>query len=106
MLGNSSCPCLKGTEPLLAVGVSDWRVDSVSALLRESDVERTGSLLVLDEATSALYSQLERVIQNAIERIAGTTTIIAIVHCLSTVINADVFYVLKDRRIVEKGTYR
>ncbi|MFA5276724.1 MAG: ABC transporter ATP-binding protein, partial [Candidatus Omnitrophota bacterium] len=66
---------------------------------------RKPSLLILDEATSSLDTYSERLIQQAIENIAKETTVIVIAHRLSTVVNSDYIYVLKNGSIVEEGTY-
>ena len=66
---------------------------------------RNPELLILDEATSSLDSQSERLVQQAIEKIAKKTTIIAIAHRISTIVNADYIYVLENGKIAEKGTY-
>jgi len=44
-------------------------------------------------------------IQQAIENISKETTVIVIAHRLSTVVNADYIYVLKEGRVIEEGTY-
>jgi len=75
------------------------RVALARAILRNPDV------LILDEATSSLDSKSEHLIQKAIETISKQTTIIVIAHRLSTITNADYIYVMKNGRIVEKGTY-
>ena len=62
-------------------------------------------LLLLDEATSALDNESERLIQKAIESIAQTVTVVVIAHRLSTVIKADIIYVMERGCIVEHGTY-
>ena len=62
-------------------------------------------LLVLDEATSALDPTNERLIQTAIDRIAGRQTILVIAHRLATVRSADAIYVIEDGRVVESGTW-
>ena len=69
------------------------------ALLSEPDI------LFLDEATSALDSRSERLIQEAMEAIAGKTTVVVVAHRLSTIANVDRIYVLKDGRIIEEGNY-
>ena len=66
---------------------------------------RKPELLILDEATSALDNQSELLIQEAIEKIAKTTTVVVIAHRSSTIMKADKIYVLEQGRVVEEGTY-
>lgn len=60
------------------------------------------SILVLDEATSALDSENERKIQEAIEQMNGSMTIIVIAHRLSTISNADQVIVVDDGQIIRQ----
>jgi ABC-type multidrug transport system fused ATPase/permease subunit len=62
-------------------------------------------LLVLDEATSALDGQVEADIGSSIQELKGHTTVIAIAHRLSTVINADKLIYISDGEIVAEGTF-
>jgi ATP-binding cassette, subfamily C, bacterial len=66
---------------------------------------RRPAMLILDEATSALDPENERVIQAAIERMAGQLTILVIAHRLASVRSADVIFVLEDGRVVESGSW-
>ncbi|MDZ7838476.1 MAG: ATP-binding cassette domain-containing protein [Actinomycetota bacterium] len=62
-------------------------------------------LLVLDEATSSIDSEIEALIQDALNKVmAGRTTII-IAHRLSTIKNVDKILVLSHGKIIEKGTH-
>ncbi|TPW73650.1 ABC transporter ATP-binding protein [Schumannella sp. 10F1B-5-1] len=63
------------------------------------------AVLVLDEATSALDTVSERIVQHAIDTAARGRTTIAIAHRLSTVVGADVIFVVDAGRIVERGTH-
>jgi ABC-type multidrug transport system fused ATPase/permease subunit len=75
---------------------------------------RKPSLLLLDEATSSLDSQSEKVVQAALERLAGkrSMTIVAVAHRLATIQKADVIFVFGENqaghgsRIVEQGTHQ
>ncbi|MDZ4838533.1 MAG: ABC transporter ATP-binding protein [Bacteroidota bacterium] len=64
------------------------------------------NLLILDEATSALDSESEKQVQNSIDLLKGKVTILIIAHRLSTVMNADCIFVLKEGEIVESGSFK
>jgi len=75
------------------------RIALARAILRQP------TLLILDEATSALDPENERVIQTAIERMAGRLTILIIAHRLVSVRRADLVYVMEAGRVVESGAW-
>ncbi|MES2171963.1 MAG: ABC transporter ATP-binding protein, partial [Actinomycetota bacterium] len=62
-------------------------------------------VLILDEATSALDSISERVVQHALDAASRGRTTIAFAHRLSTIVAADVIFVVDGGRIVERGTH-
>lgn len=90
---------LVGDRGVRLSGGQIQRIALARAILRKPE------LLILDEATSALDTYSERLIQQAIEIIAKETTVIVVAHRLSTIINADYIYVLKNGEIVEEGRY-
>lgn len=62
-------------------------------------------ILILDEATSAVDTETEQEIQDAIQKIAGSRTLIVIAHRLSTVKRADTILVLDDYTVKEQGSH-
>ncbi|MCT4553000.1 MAG: ABC transporter ATP-binding protein/permease [Alphaproteobacteria bacterium] len=66
---------------------------------------RNASILLLDEATSALDTKSERAIQDAIEKMSEGKTVLVVAHRLSTVMHADIIYVVNEGQIVESGDH-
>ena len=62
-------------------------------------------ILILDEATAALDTESERAVQEALERLMSSRTTIAIAHRLSTIRDSDEIIVMKDGKVVERGTH-
>lgn len=64
------------------------------------------SILILDEATSSIDTESEQLIEKAIETLIQGRTSIVIAHRLSTIRKADQILVLKQGKIIEKGTHQ
>lgn len=62
-------------------------------------------ILILDEATASVDTMTEQKIQNAISTVTEGRTSIVIAHRLSTVKNADCILVVKNGKIIERGTH-
>lgn len=62
-------------------------------------------ILVLDEATSSIDTVTEKAIQNAISAVTKGRTSFVIAHRLSTIVDADVILVVRDGKIIERGTH-
>jgi subfamily B ATP-binding cassette protein MsbA len=66
---------------------------------------KNAPILLLDEATSSLDSESERQVQAALEQLMAGRTTLVIAHRLSTVVHADIIFVIEVGRIVESGTH-
>ena len=66
---------------------------------------RDAPIVILDEATSSVDTRTERRIQEAMDSLMAGKTAFIIAHRLSTIRTADVILVMKEGRIVEKGTH-
>jgi len=60
----------------------------------------------LDEATSSVDPETERLIQEAISRMAKKRTTLIVAHRLSTIQKADRILVMHHGRIREQGTHK
>lgn len=62
------------------------------------------SLLILDEATSSIDTITEMKISEALNKLMEGRTTFVIAHRLNTIQHADLILVLKDGKVIEKGT--
>lgn len=80
-------------------GGEKQRVAISRALLKQTQI------MCFDEATSALDTETERLVQDAIDKIAKDSTSLMIAHRLSTIRNCDIIIALKHGVIMEQGSH-
>ena len=68
-------------------------------------VIRNTPILILDEPTSDLDAASEKLVHEALDRLMAGKTVITIAHRLSTIRSADVIFVIKEGKLVERGTH-
>lgn len=88
-----------GDNGFLISGGQKQRISIARELYKRAEI------LILDEATSALDSETEKMIQENLEQLRGSYTMIIIAHRLSTIKNADVIYLLEKGNITASGNF-
>ena len=63
-------------------------------------------ILILDEATSNVDTKTEKYIQAGMHELMKGRTTFVIAHRLSTIEDANMILVIKDGKIVERGTHK
>jgi ATP-binding cassette subfamily B protein len=62
-------------------------------------------IFILDEATSSIDTEMEMMLQEAIHTLLEGRTSFVIAHRLSTIRGADLILVIKDGKVIERGTH-
>lgn len=88
-----------GAKGTYLSGGEQQRISIARAILKNAPI------LILDEATAFADPDNEAKVQAAFAALAKGKTVIMIAHRLSTVVNTDCIYVLKDGEICEHGTH-
>ena len=88
-----------GSRGVYLSGGETQRLAIARAMLKNAPV------LILDEATAFADPDNETKVQAAFNALAKGRTVIMIAHRLSTVVNADHIFVLKEGRLAEDGTF-
>jgi len=92
-----------GMFTMLPAGGMSLSGGQLQRLIIARAIIRNPNLLIFDEATSALDNITQSVVRQSLDDLKVTRIVIA--HRLSTVINADRIYVMKDGEVIETGTY-
>jgi ATP-binding cassette subfamily B protein len=89
-----------GSKGTYLSGGEQQRIAIARVMLRNTPV------LVLDEATAFADPENEEKVQEAFNEISKGKTVIKIAHRLSTVVDCDEIFVLKDGKIAEHGKHQ
>ena len=81
-------------------GGQKQRLAIARTLAKKSDI------ILFDEATSALDNESQAYIKKSIDSLVKNHTIIIVAHRLSTIVDADIIYVVNDGKVVDSGTHK
>ena len=88
-----------GSKGTYLSGGEQQRVVLARAILKNAPI------VVLDEATAFADPENERLIQEALRKLAKGKTVLMIAHRLTSIVNADEILVVENGEIVERGTH-
>ena len=88
-----------GDNGILISGGQKQRISIARELFKKAEI------LIFDEATSSLDSETEKIIQNNIQRLHGSYTIVLIAHRLSTIKEADIIYLFEKGKVSASGSF-
>lgn len=89
-----------GAKGVYLSGGEQQRIAIARAILKDAPI------IILDEATAFADPDNERRMQIAFAELCKGKTVLMIAHRLSTVVNADEIYLLKDGQVKERGTHQ
>lgn len=89
-----------GSDGVRLSGGEAQRLSIARAILKDSPI------VVLDEALAYSDAKNENLIQTAIHNLVRNKTVIIIAHRLQSIQKADQILVLKDGRIIDRGTHQ
>lgn len=81
-------------------GGQKQRLAIARALLKDSKI------ILFDEATSALDNENQRKIKKCIDNLVKKHTIIIVAHRLSTIVDADIIYLIDKGKVAAIGTHK
>ena len=69
-------------------------------------LSKGSKVILFDEATSALDNSSQDYIKRTINNLVKDHTIVIVAHRLSTIMDADIIYVVDNGKIVSSGTHK
>ena len=81
-------------------GGQKQRLAIARTLAKKSDI------ILFDEATSALDNESQSYIKKSIDSLVKDHTIVIVAHRLSTIVDADIIYVIDGGKVIDSGTHK
>ena len=94
-----------GYDTVIGTGATELSQGQSQLICIARVMLRDPQILILDEATSSIDTRSEMIISRAFDKLTLNKTSFIVAHRLSTIKNADVILVMRDGKIVERGTH-
>ena len=95
----------KGYDTLLGEGGVNLSGGQKQRLAIARTLAKKSKVILFDEATSALDNSSQNYIKKTIDNLVKDHTVIIVAHRLSTIIDADIIYVVDKGKIAGSGTH-
>ena len=96
----------KGYDTLLGEGGVNLSGGQKQRLAIARTLIKKSKVILFDEATSALDNNSQEYIKETIDNLVKDHTVVIVAHRLSTIIDADIIYIVDDGKIVGSGTHQ
>ena len=95
----------KGYDTILGEGGVNLSGGQKQRLSIARALSKDSKVILLDEATSSLDNQSQEFIKKSIDKLIKDHTVIIVAHRLSTIIDADIIYVIDKGKLIASGTH-
>ena len=95
-----------GYDTLLGEGGVNLSGGQKQRLSIARTLAKNSKIILFDEATSALDNKSQEFIKRSIDELVKDHTIVIVAHRLSTIVDADIIYVVDKGKIVDSGTHK
>ena len=95
----------KGYDTILGEGGVNLSGGQKQRLSIARVLSKNSKIILFDEATSALDNTSQNYIKQSIDNLVKVHTVIIVAHRLSTIIDADIIYVVDKGKVIESGNH-
>lgn len=95
----------KGYDTILGEGGVNLSGGQKQRLSIARTLIKNSKVILFDEATSALDNESQSFIKNSIDKLSKNHTVLIVAHRLSTIIDADIIYVISKGKLIAEGRH-
>lgn len=96
----------KGYDTILGEGGVNLSGGQKQRLAIARTLSKKSKIILFDEATSALDNESQEYVKKSIDNLIKDHTVIIVAHRLSTILDADIIYVIDKGKVVAEGTHK